>query len=107
NRRLDALSGQRILLNLASVEYFKSVDRMALDARVVECVFQDEKNGTWHSISFYAKRARGLTARYSVEHGIADRRGLRDFATEGYAYAPRESSGDRLVFLRSARPDQG
>jgi cytoplasmic iron level regulating protein YaaA (DUF328/UPF0246 family) len=107
NRRLDALSGQRILLNLASGEYFKSVDRKALDARVVECVFQDEKNGTWKIISFYAKRARGLMARYIVDHGIDDVRDLRDFATEGYAYAPRESSGDRLVFRRSARPDQG
>lgn len=102
NRRLDALPGDRVLLNLASGEYFKSVDRKALKARVVECVFQDEKNGVWKVISFYAKRARGLMARYVIDHGIADVAGLRDFTSEGYAYAPRESTADRLVFRRSA-----
>ncbi|MFC4296940.1 peroxide stress protein YaaA [Castellaniella hirudinis] len=102
NRRLDALPGDRILLNLASGEYFKSVDLKALNARVVECVFQDEKNGAWKVISFYAKRARGLMARHVIDHGINDVAGLRDFTSEGYAYAPRESTADRLVFRRSA-----
>jgi len=100
NRRLDAQSGERVLLNLASGEYFKSVDRKTLDARVVECVFQDGKNGTWKVISFYAKRARGLMARYVIDQRIDDVAGLRDFAAEGYAYAPGESTGDRLVFRR-------
>ncbi|MGA0584608.1 MAG: peroxide stress protein YaaA [Castellaniella sp.] len=104
NRRLDALPGERILLNLASGEYFKSVDRKVLDARVVECVFQDEKHGAWKVISFHAKRARGLMARHIVDHGIDDVRRLRDFASGGYAYAPRESTDDRLVFRR---PSQG
>ena len=100
NRRLDAQSGERILLNLASGEYFKSVDRKALDARVVECVFQDGKNGTWKVISFYAKRARGLMARHVIDQRIDDVAGLRDFAAEGYAYAPDASTADRLVFRR-------
>ncbi|MFV0284610.1 MAG: peroxide stress protein YaaA [Castellaniella sp.] len=103
NRRLDALPGERILLNLASGEYFKSVDRKILDARVVECVFQDEKNGVWKVISFHAKRARGLMARHVIDHGIDRISGLRDFASEGYVYTPRESSDDRLVFRRPAR----
>lgn len=102
NRRLDALPGERILLNLASGEYFKSVDRKVLDARVVECVFQDEKNGAWKVISFHAKRARGLMARHVIDHRIDAVAGLRDFASEGYAYAPRESTDDRLVFRRPA-----
>ena len=100
NRRLDAQPGGRILLNLASGEYFKSVDRKALDARVVECVFQDGKNGTWKVISFYAKRARGLMARHVIDHRIGHVDGLRDFAAEGYAYAPEASAADRLVFRR-------
>ena len=100
NRRLDALSGERILLNLASGEYFKSVDRKVLDARVVECVFQDEKHGAWKVISFHAKRARGLMARHVIDHRIDAVAGLRDFSSEGYAYAPRESTADRLVFRR-------
>ena len=103
NRRLDALSGARILLNLASSEYFKSVDRKVLDARVVECVFQDEKHGAWKVISFHAKRARGLMARHVIDHRIDAVAGLRDFSSEGYAYAPRESTADRLVFRRSSQ----
>ena len=103
NRRLDALSGERILLNLASGEYFKSVDRKVLDARVVECVFQDEKHGAWKVISFHAKRARGLMARHVIDHRIDAVAGLRDFSSEGYAYAPRESTADRLVFRRSSQ----
>ncbi|MGB7483426.1 MAG: peroxide stress protein YaaA [Castellaniella sp.] len=102
NRRLDALPGARLLLNLASNEYFKSVDRKVLDARVVECVFQDEKNGAWKVISFHAKRARGLMARHIIDHAIEDLDGLRDFTAGGYAYAPRESTDDRLVFRRPA-----
>lgn len=103
NRRLDALPGERILLNLASGEYFKSVDRKTLDARVVECVFQDEKNGAWKVISFHAKRARGLMARHVIDHGIDAIAGLRDFSSEGYAYAPQASTADRLVFRRPAQ----
>src|SRR5690606_13573085 len=79
NRRLDALPGERVLLNLASNEYFKSVDRKALRARVVECVFQDEKNGAWKVISFHAKRARGLMARHVIDHAIEAVEDLRGF----------------------------
>ena len=102
NRRLDALPGERVLLNLASQEYFKSVDRKTLQARVVECVFQDEKNGVWKVISFHAKRARGLMARYVVDHGVDKASGLRGFEADGYAYAAEASSADRLVFRRPA-----
>src|SRR6218665_1731579 len=52
-----------VLVTLASQEYFKAVDRKALNARVVECVFEDFKGGAYKIISFYAKRARGLMAR--------------------------------------------
>src|SRR5690606_25549242 len=83
NQRLDALSGERVLLNLASNEYFKSVDLKTLRARVVECVFQDEKNGAWKVISFHAKRARGLMARYVIDHRIEAVEDLRGFEAEG------------------------
>ncbi|HEX7387767.1 MAG TPA: peroxide stress protein YaaA [Castellaniella sp.] len=103
NRRLDVLPGERVLLNLASAEYFKSVDRGSLQARVVECVFQDEKNGVWKVISFYAKRARGLMARYVVEHRVKSVNALQAFDAEGYQYAAQESTADRLVFRRAAQ----
>ena len=103
NRRLDALPGDRVLLNLASAEYFKSVDLKALRARVVECVFQDDKNGVWKIISFHAKRARGLMARHVVEHRIKSVRGLKGFEAEGYCHAPEASTENRLVFRRAGR----
>lgn len=90
----------RLLVNLASQEYFKSVDRRALRAELLECVFEDWKSGQWKVISFFAKRARGLMARHAIlkrAESVAD---LKLFAVDGYAYAPAVSSSDRLVFRR-------
>jgi len=89
-----------VIVNLASEEYFKSVDLKALQARVVQCVFQDWKNGAWKIVSFHAKRARGLMARYAIEARIADPAGLRGFASEGYRWDAAASTDDRLVFRR-------
>lgn len=99
--RLDAQSGEPVLINLASNEYFKAVDVKALQARVIECVFQDHKNGAWKIISFYAKKARGLMARYVIEQQPAAVADLQGFTAEGYAYAADVSSADRLVFRRA------
>ena len=93
-----------VVLNLASQEYFKSVDRKQLRARVVECVFEDWKNGTWKIISFHAKRARGLMARYAITQRITTPRLLEGFDLDGYAFAPASSDADRLVFRRKAPP---
>src|SRR5690606_14618856 len=100
NERLDDKGDKkRVILNLASKEYFKSVIRGALQARVVQCVFQDYKNDAWKVISFHAKRARGLMARYIVEHRIdSPGKALFAFDREGYAYAPDVSTPDKLVF---------
>lgn len=89
-----------IVLNLASEEYFKSVDLGVLKAQVVQCVFQDYKNGAWKIISFHAKRARGLMARYVIEHKISRVQALQGFDSEGYVYAPDASTDLKLVFRR-------
>lgn len=102
NQRLAAQGGQPVLLNLASQEYFKSVDRKALQASIIECVFQDEKNGAWKIISFHAKKARGRMARFVIDHQLDHVDGLKDFAADGYAYAAAESMPDRFVFRRPA-----
>ncbi|GAA4331250.1 peroxide stress protein YaaA [Pigmentiphaga soli] len=99
NERLAA-GRKRVVVNLASDEYFKSVDRKALDARVVQCVFEDWKGGVYKVISFYAKRARGLMARHAIAHRIATPEALQGFDAEGYAYADAASGPDRLVFRR-------
>ena len=99
NERL-AEHKQPIVINLASDEYFKSVDRKTLQARVVQCVFQEYKAGTYKIVSFYAKRARGLMARYAIQHKVATPKGLTGFNAEGYTYAADASSEDKLVFRR-------
>ncbi len=99
NERL-AEQGDDLVVNLASQEYFKSVKRKALKARVVECVFEDWKNGQWKVISFHAKRARGLMARHAIQHRAKTLKALLSFDTEGYAHDPAASEPDRLVFRR-------
>ncbi len=89
-----------VVINLASQEYFKAVDTRALKARVVECVFQEYKNGDYKIISFLAKRARGLMARFATEHRLVQPEQLKAFDLEGYAYAAEQSTADRYVFRR-------
>lgn len=91
-----------VVVNLASEEYFKVVDRKGLNARVIQCVFEDWKGGAYKVISFHAKRARGLMARYAIEKRIAKPEGLQGFDAEGYAYDASASAPDRLVFRRRA-----
>lgn len=93
-------AGAHHLLNLASEEYFKAVDGAALGYPVISPVFQDWKNGQYKIISFYAKRARGLMARYMVQQQVTDPLQLQDFALEGYAYCEQASSAMRPVFRR-------
>jgi hypothetical protein len=96
----QAAPKQAIVVNLASDEYFKVIDRKVLKARVVQCVFQDWKSGSWKIINFYAKRARGLMARYAIERQVSTPEGLHAFASEGYTFDARVSADDKLVFRR-------
>ena len=89
-----------VVINLASQEYFKAVDTKALKARVVECVFEDFKNGQYKIISFFAKRARGLMARYVVTHQLVKPEQLRAFDVDGYAWSAAQSTPERMVFRR-------
>ncbi|WP_206953022.1 peroxide stress protein YaaA [Trinickia acidisoli] len=107
-RITDALNAQlrrgkgaaRVLVNCASAEYFKSVRPKRLDARVVTPVFEDWKGGRYKIVSFHAKRARGLMARFAVEHRIDSPEKLKDFAAEGYAFDPTASNDTTFMFRR-------
>ena len=90
------------MVNLASQEYFKVVDRPALKARVVECVFEEKRDDKYKIICFMAKRARGLMARYAVIHKAVTPKKLEGFTDEGYAFDATVSTLDRLVFRRNA-----
>lgn len=99
NLALEA-QGDDVLLNLASQEYFGAVKRQALRARVIETEFRDRKGDDYKIVSFYAKKARGLMARYVIKHRLRDPEALKAFDLEGYRYSPERSASDRLVFLR-------
>ena len=99
NQRLAA-EKTSIVVNLASQEYFKAVDRTALQARVIDCVFEEYKGGQYRILGVLAKRARGLMARYAAQHRIDTPQRLQGFDLEGYAFAPAASEPDRLVFRR-------
>jgi hypothetical protein len=90
----------KILLNLASDEYFKVVKPAKVSGEVISPVFQDEKAGQYKIISFYAKRARGLMARFIVENQIDRAEDLKNFDLEGYRYATKESTPLKPVFRR-------
>jgi cytoplasmic iron level regulating protein YaaA (DUF328/UPF0246 family) len=95
-----AETGSSALVNLASEEYFKSVKPKLLDVPVITPVFEDWKNGKYKIISFFAKRARGMMARYAVENGITDPEALKQFDVDGYAFVPAESTERSWVFRR-------
>jgi cytoplasmic iron level regulating protein YaaA (DUF328/UPF0246 family) len=113
NERLDLESHDterqygdaRVVVNLASQEYFKSVNSKLLNAHVVECVFEDSSgDGAYKVLSFFAKKARGMMARFAIERRIGTIDGLKTFTEAGYAYAKAASLPDRLVFRRIRPP---
>lgn len=89
-----------IVVNLASEEYFKSLRPRRLGARVLQPVFEDWQNGRWRVVSFFAKRARGLMARYAATRGLREVEALQGFDSDGYAFAPAASDDAVWVFRR-------
>lgn len=89
-----------VLINLASNEYFKSVQAKKLNARIITPVFKDQKNGQYKMISFYAKKARGLMSRYIIDNKLTEPEAIKGFDYEGYYYSEAQSKGDEWVFLR-------
>ena len=89
-----------ILINLASEEYFKALQPKRLGATVIQPVFEDWKAGQYKIISFFAKRARGLMARYAIVNRLVEPEGLQGFDSDGYAYVPEASDGQRWIFRR-------
>lgn len=99
NTQLDS-DPHPIVVNLASQEYFKAVDRRVLRAPVIDCVFEDWKNDGYKIISFYAKKARGAMARHIITSRASSPQDLQAFTTDGYAWDATASTHARLVFRR-------
>lgn len=90
-----------VLVNLASNEYFKAIDKRALEKQIISPIFKDEKNGTFKIISFYAKKARGSMARHIIKNRLKESTDLLGFTEDGYAYASDQSTPDAPVFTRA------
>ncbi|MCO4781361.1 MAG: peroxide stress protein YaaA [Candidatus Cloacimonetes bacterium] len=88
------------LINLASKEYFKSIKVKELNAPLINVNFKDNKNGVYKIIAIYAKKARGMMARYIVQEKIQNPEHLKDFTLGGYQYNKDLSTESDWVFTR-------
>jgi cytoplasmic iron level regulating protein YaaA (DUF328/UPF0246 family) len=106
NKLTDALNAELIhqksptVINLASNEYFKSVNKKQLNAQLITPIFKDYKNGQYKIISFYAKKARGLMAAYAIKNKITQAEKLKNFDVDGYQFSAKDSTEKDWVFLR-------
>ncbi len=91
---------QRVIVNVASNEYFKSIKRKILDARVVTPVFKDIKDGKLRTIAAFAKPARGMMASYIIKNRLEDADGIKEFNEGGYEFDKSLSTEDEFVFTR-------
>ncbi len=90
-----------VLINLASNEYFQSVQKNKLNARIITPVFKDEKNGVYKIISFFAKKARGLMSRYIIQNQLTNPEDIKQFDIGGYQFSEDSSSQDEWIFTRA------
>ena len=95
-----AAQGDQVLINLASDEYFKSVNTKKLDGSMIKPVFLDQKNGKYKVISFYAKKARGLMSRFIIQNKLTRTEQLPDFNLDGYQFDESQSKENEFVFTR-------
>ncbi|KNH08626.1 UPF0246 protein YaaA [Candidatus Burkholderia brachyanthoides] len=100
NEQMKKQRGARVLVNCVSEEYFKSVKPRLLTAPVISPVFEDWKGGHYKIISFHAKRARGMMARFAVQNRIEELEGLKAFDSEGYTFDAKASNDTTYVFHR-------
>ena len=89
-----------LIVNLASKEYSSVLGKMSEDINLVSPTFKDYKNGNYKIISFYAKKARGLMARWIIKNKIQNFEDLVDFNLDGYSFSKKESTVTTPVFLR-------
>jgi cytoplasmic iron level regulating protein YaaA (DUF328/UPF0246 family) len=89
-----------IVVNLASNEYFKAIDKKTLNAKVITPIFKERKNGKYSIIMVYAKKARGLLTRYIVDNNISSPEQMKNFNWEGYKYDDDQSTENEWVFTR-------
>tara|TARA_B100001750_G_scaffold227714_1_gene221581 strand:+ start:488 stop:1252 length:765 start_codon:yes stop_codon:yes gene_type:complete len=90
----------KTLVNLASNEYFKSINKTKINAQIINPIFKDYKSGKYKIISFFAKKARGLMSRFIIQNRIDNHLNLKDFNMNGYCFSKSDSDKSNYVFLR-------
>ena len=100
----EAKSKNKALINLASNEYSKAIDRKALEVPVITPTFKEIKDGQARVLGMFAKQARGMMARFMILNRIKDPEGLKDFDLGGYRFQPKLSSETDWVFTRKQPP---
>ncbi|UJO99051.1 MAG: peroxide stress protein YaaA, partial [Nitrosomonas sp.] len=90
-----------VLINLASHEYFQSVQPGKLNARIITPVFKDQKNGVYKIISFFAKKARGMMSRYIIQNKLTNPEAIKNFDVAGYRFSQEDSGKDEWIFTRA------
>ena len=101
NKHLQA-TNSKLLLNVASIEYLKSIDSKTLAAKIITPVFKDWHNGQYKMISFFAKKARGKMAAWVIKNKVKTARKLTQFDLDGYCYSEEDSDELNPVFLRKS-----
>lgn len=96
----NELKQHSCVVNCSSLEYFKAIDTTKLIRPVVHIVFKEEKNGALKIISFNAKRARGMMARYIIQNRAQEPDELKNFKQDNYRFDKKLSSENELVFIR-------
>ena len=92
----------KTLVNLASIEYFRAIDKQFLAHRIITPVFKDYNKGTYKVLSFFSKKARGMMASYIVKNRINQPEALKAFDIDGYGYSEELSNDNQWVFTRKA-----
>jgi hypothetical protein len=103
NAALDN-QGDDIVLNLASNEYFDSVNTDELAGRILNVKFKDLRGDTYRTITFYLKRLRGTMTNWMVQNGVTEPEALKQFDERGYYFSDERSTDDEYVFLRDEKP---
>ena len=98
--KLGIENRSKAVVNLASVEYFSSINKNNLSGQVISPIFKDYKNGEYKIISFFAKKARGMMARFIIDNKIDDPKDLKSFDVSKYKYNKKESTDLFPVFFR-------
>jgi uncharacterized protein len=100
SKALNAAGEGRTLVNLASQEYFKAVDKKTLKLPIITIHFKEHREGNYQVVGFFAKQARGLMTRYAIQNRITDPEQLKVFQEDGYEFAEPLSSAQDWVFVR-------